>query len=477
MIRQAVHIFLKDTRQFRYSLVALMAWTLLLTASWLWTAYFVDLAFPVMRSSAAIFPIVWCYLIARIVHGESLAGNRQFWLSRPYRRSSLFVAKAMFVVAYLLLPLAAAQFVVLTVRGFMVGHSLAAVAWEQLLYVVVWLLPAMAIAALTTSLAQFVPAMLLVPVMLAVIDGANRWGRFTWISYTLGLAVGAAGAAAVVYLQFRHRREFVGRVAGLSAVLAATACIAFLPWRTVFAVQSALADNSGEGVVATIAAPEPRAETPLGHTGQFQFRFELAGISPDTPIVCHTGEMIVRRTNGEIWRSGPRRMPSTGRAATFVEEGCPLWFATGMDLDANELVDVDVSLFITVFGTPETTTFDVGRKPVPVAGAGTCYAVRNVVTVRSTRRTRVLANCDNAFRDAPRLVQLKASERDVDFSEPQTYSPFPARLQLDPVERTAAAVLNDTDRVEVLTRSPVMHVQRTVRLEGIRLADYELRLP
>jgi hypothetical protein len=454
-----------------------MVWTLLLTASWLWTGYFVDLAFPVMRSSEAIFPIVWCYLIARIVHGESLSGTRQFWLSRPYRRSSLFVAKVMFVAAYLILPLATAQLVVLTVRGFPVGDGLAAVAWEQLLYVVIWVLPAMAIASLTTSLAQFIPAMLLVPVMLGVIDGANRWGRFSWISYTVGLSVGAAGAAVVVYLQFRHRRELVGRVLGLSAVLAAVACIAFLPWRTVFAVQSSLADVPGDAVAATMVRPEPRDTTPLGHTGTFQFRFELAGIPPDTPIVCHTGEMVVRRANGEIWRSGPKRMPSTGRAATLVEAGCPLWFATGTDLDVDEIVDVDVSLFMTVFGSPETTTFDVGSKPVPVAGAGTCYAVRNVVTVLSQRHTGVVATCVNAFRDAPRLVQLKASDRDVDFSEPQTYSPFPARLQLEPIERTAGAVLDDTDRVEVLTRSPVMHVQRTIRLEGIRLGDYELRLP
>jgi len=480
MIRQALHIFLKDTRQFRYSIVVLMVWTLFLAASWLSDLRernLVNVAYSVIHSSAVILPIVWCYLVARIVHSESLAGTRQFWLSRPYRRSSLFVSKATFVAAYLILPLATAQLVALTFRGFPVGDSVAAVAWEQLLYVVIWVLPAMAIAALTTSLVQFVPAMVVVAVLLVVVDGGHQWGRFAWIPYTLGLGVAAAGASTVIYLQFRHRREYAGRVLGLSAVLVAIACVAFFPWRAAIAVQSSLTEDRSEDVTAAIRTPEPRLVTPLGHTGQFQFRVELAGLPSDAPITCHTGEMVVRRPDGGTWQSGPQKASPVTRDLGFVDYGCSLWFNTGTALNIDEVVDVDISLFATVFGSPQATTVDVGAKAIPVAGAGICSAVQNVYAVQSGQRTQVVASCENAFRGAPGIVQLKVSSRDVAFSEPGSYSPFPATLQLDPTVRTAAAILRATDRIDVLTRSPVMHVQRTVRLKGIRLADYELRLP
>src|SRR5690349_14532799 len=43
-------------------------------------------------SSAALLPIVWAFVIVRVIQGESLVGDRQFWITRPYEWQKLLAA-------------------------------------------------------------------------------------------------------------------------------------------------------------------------------------------------------------------------------------------------------------------------------------------------------------------------------------------------------------------------------------------------
>src|SRR6185437_2482770 len=74
--------------------------------------------FVVPMLSTYLLPAVWWFLIAQVFHSEAMPGDRQFWLTRPSRRASLFGAKALFVLAYVTLPLTVAQGAILVLRGF-----------------------------------------------------------------------------------------------------------------------------------------------------------------------------------------------------------------------------------------------------------------------------------------------------------------------------------------------------------------------
>ncbi len=54
---------------------------------------------------AYLLPMAWWFLVSLAVYGEPLPGNRQFWITRPYRWTSLLGAKLLFIVAFVSFPL------------------------------------------------------------------------------------------------------------------------------------------------------------------------------------------------------------------------------------------------------------------------------------------------------------------------------------------------------------------------------------
>src|SRR5215471_7998916 len=46
-----------------------------------------------------LLPLAWAVLIALVIHEEPLGDDREFWITRPYRRGTLLGAKALFLIA------------------------------------------------------------------------------------------------------------------------------------------------------------------------------------------------------------------------------------------------------------------------------------------------------------------------------------------------------------------------------------------
>jgi len=90
-MRQILHIFAKDSRRFwpeiAVSLAILVAFVRVYPVQWMGPELFGS-ADDVERyrrlqgiagTLALLLPVSWLSLIARVVHGESLVGDRQFW--------------------------------------------------------------------------------------------------------------------------------------------------------------------------------------------------------------------------------------------------------------------------------------------------------------------------------------------------------------------------------------------------------------
>ena len=60
----------------------------------------------------------WGVLVVRLVQDERLVGDRQFWLTRPYRWVELLPEKIIFVLLFIHAPLMIAQLVMLKLAGF-----------------------------------------------------------------------------------------------------------------------------------------------------------------------------------------------------------------------------------------------------------------------------------------------------------------------------------------------------------------------
>src|ERR1700739_4313976 len=114
-MNQVWNIFRKDARrhwpEIAASLAALLAFAWLDIRRWSQGDSFAATSFFVLIDSQflpgllnALLPLSWMFLIVRVVQGESLVGDRQFWITRPYDWKQLMAAKALFVLAFINLP-------------------------------------------------------------------------------------------------------------------------------------------------------------------------------------------------------------------------------------------------------------------------------------------------------------------------------------------------------------------------------------
>ena len=109
----------------------------------------------------ALLPLSWAFVIVRVIQGESLVGDRQFWVTRPYEWKKLLCAKVIFILVVINLPLLITDIFLLARAGFPPAHYIVGLLWMQTMIGLLVLLVA-ALAAVTATVVQFGLALLVV---------------------------------------------------------------------------------------------------------------------------------------------------------------------------------------------------------------------------------------------------------------------------------------------------------------------------
>src|SRR5215467_662232 len=263
-MRQALHIFKKDVRHLRFEIAV----TIIVAAAFAFTGarralWLVD---PATNRTAAwtmvliLLPLVWWTLIARVIHDEALTGDRQFWITRPYSWKSLLGAKALFILAFINLPLLLADGVILRAYGLHpLGTELPGLLWSQVLLAIVFVLPIAALSALTAGFVQLIFAMLtpcVIALVVAIIAPevvlGGFWNGTDWVrTYCLFLVIGAAGPAILVW-QYSTRRTTPARLLAVAAAIVAVLGMMLTPWSSAFKVQSWFSKQKVEQSLARV---------------------------------------------------------------------------------------------------------------------------------------------------------------------------------------------------------------------------------
>jgi len=226
-----LHICKKDVRRLWWAILA--TWLLLaaLAQQDRWRA-------DVIVGSAEgwlnlLLPLAWCCLIALAVHEEAPADDREFWLTRPYRWQTLLASKLLFAALFIHVPGLIADACILALRGFQPLAYLPELLEKQVMVAAVLTVPAMALAALFASIAQFMLAALVILGAAAYLSGVTQlyspylppdWARYA----VAGFVVSAAGFA-LLPLQYARRRTIPARAAGAAAAVLAGLLLAYLP--------------------------------------------------------------------------------------------------------------------------------------------------------------------------------------------------------------------------------------------------------
>lgn len=246
-MRQALHIFQKDVRQFWREIALVLAITALFAALGIRRAAQPQYMEQVWFFSTLLLPIGWWFLISRVIHAEALPGARQFWMTRPYEWRSLLSAKAMFVIAFANLPMLLADVIILRAFGFQLRPLLTGLLCKQVMITAAFLLPSAALAVLTTGIVQ----VLLVLMAIAVGFVAFTWLDIQLIGSTLLIGVlwfrwflcaisGSLAALFIVIVQYWKRRTVMSVAASLLGLIVVAVVAAHTPWAWALAIQSRL---------------------------------------------------------------------------------------------------------------------------------------------------------------------------------------------------------------------------------------------
>jgi len=98
--------------------------------------------------------LFWSFLIVRIVQDESLVGDRQWWVTKPYVWWKLLAAKILFIFVLIAVPLFHTQIFLLVEAHFPVLPNMAGIVLFQLSLFCVLFLPSLVLGSLTKNLAQ-----------------------------------------------------------------------------------------------------------------------------------------------------------------------------------------------------------------------------------------------------------------------------------------------------------------------------------
>jgi hypothetical protein len=175
-----------------------------------------------------LIPATWWLLIGRLIQGESLVGDRQFWVTRPYEWKQLLAAKALFVGVWIYVPFVLMLAVIVKEAGFFPLTD--AAVWFHCLACVSGciILPLVVLAAITENFARM--TLTLFGGVAALIAGGDlilmpggRYESMTPYDHHLWIVgVLIAGMVAMVVLHYAIRRVWVARAVVVGIVLLAT---------------------------------------------------------------------------------------------------------------------------------------------------------------------------------------------------------------------------------------------------------------
>jgi len=340
MSNQILHIFRKDVRHHRPEIVlSLIAWV---AFAWRETGRInpwnnLSVEYEVLLSLlSALLPIAWVFLIVRVVHGETLVGDRQFWVTRPYEWKKLVAAKLLFILAFVNVPLLLLQIFLLRKAGFPVVPQISGLLQVQALWSVCVILPVITLAAVTASTGQFLLVVLgavlyliaaasllrIVPHANAGVAGADS------LAFSLAFLVGIGTSLAVVLWQYMRRITSGPRVLLLCAAVLILIIFAAMPYRYIINHMYPQ-PIAGQQPSVTLAFDRTR---PAWHEGGFRERNNVhvwipllvSGIAHGSEVLV-AGKMVsIQATGGQRWTSewyggsGQYLLPDTQRDQTIL---------------------------------------------------------------------------------------------------------------------------------------------------------------
>jgi hypothetical protein len=504
-MKQIVHIFRKDLRhhwpEVLVSLALLIGFTWDEPGQWLPEREMI----PESRVRAFLYGsllvllvLSWGLLIVRVIQSERLAGDRQYWITRPVEWKKLLAAKLLFIGGFVDSPLLLAQLILLKEAGFKLAPSyVPELLWLHLGLILFCVLPVTALATVTTTISQVVLALLAIGVYVAGIATISAYvpsAGFSTGSDTLQIMILVGLCLVAVVWQYAQRetnrsRALLGIAAGMILIL-----VIATPYRTLVAYEypqlRAAELRPVQLVFNPAKPPTPEVVPNKKKDVDIQIPLLVSGIAEDSTVVADGKMVTLEAPDGSSWSSGWEW------AGIHLQANSQ---RTLLDFEVNKKdfermksspVKVRISLAVTVFHNIDTSLVVAKDGEFAVPNAGLCSIAQRYGTSNALR-------CRYPIRSPTMLVKITSSTATC--SAPEGKAP-PSGLTahywskssdappFSPVQEENIDFWNwegapdDTESPGLCPGTPLTFstreaIQRTgmeLEMDGLHLADYRL---
>ncbi|HTT06727.1 MAG TPA: hypothetical protein VMF64_15720 [Steroidobacteraceae bacterium] len=359
------------------------------------------------------------------VHQDTLSESQEDWLVRPLLRRDLALAKLLFVLLTVNVPLLIIDVLLQLALHFPLSVSLGVAASHALFLVLLCSVPALMIGAVTRSLvnafvfgiASAIAFVFLTELGTSMLSpgvlGYTGFSGLTWIKlWALGGEI-AIGSLVALTLQYYTRRTLIARSIGLAAIFAAL-CMFVLPaGRGTAAIQQALWGPSNDEGIRLSFDPSSQGKSagPSRDLGYLGFPLSAAAVAANTAMMAgvdrkietvwlpmsisgmHPGDILAAdkidvrllSMSGQILYQGGGVCTREGTAVMCSPDRLEVWPSSARVLDKEELnlpialyqriktepVRVEVSYALTRFVAHPTQMIDAigGLKALPELGS------------------------------------------------------------------------------------------------------------
>jgi hypothetical protein len=315
---QVLHIFRKDVRhhwpEMLISLTVLLGYAA--NQPRRWTGQIVDgrLLGGFLNALPILIIFAWALLIVRLVQGESLVGDRQFWITRPYEWYKLLAAKLISIFLFIHLPLFIAQVALLRVAHFPVVASIPGLLHVHLLFVMAIILPSLTIGAITAGIGQAVLALLAVFLLILGIVLLSQvipdMDFSTDATDSLQGTIYLGACLTVIFVQYIYRKTSTMRLMIAGSLVAIALIVVLSPYGKIingefppptrthplpaqFALDTALSFGHVEGQPVNSYGDEVDLEFPL----------KISGLTEKTIVQIRGIKLDIVMPDGEHWTS------------------------------------------------------------------------------------------------------------------------------------------------------------------------------
>jgi hypothetical protein len=402
-MNQVLNIFRKDTRRFwpeiLLSVVLTFAYAAASPNSW---KAFHDQNVQqrmMMITGALTFLMMtgWWLLIARVVHAETLVGDRQFWITRPYEWEKLLAAKVLFVAAWIGVPYLLAQFLVRAEAGFSPIANAPILLLNLLMMSTAFLLPLFSVATVTANFARLTLTLL---ACLAILIG------YTFL--TNGIPHGYiasnpypnrvlypllfCGCAVAIALEYATRRVWASRA--MLIVLPLLLALSAAAHSRQSLVDRAYPRPSAEVAPPVSFALTPSAARPIearSYEGwdYIDLPFRFSGVAEGYAVVTADMKFTLTAADGSQWTSPWQQthdhIGPSGHGSILSLQMSPALY----DRFKSGPVTLNITFALSHYQADTVTTMPFPTRDQVVPGVGTCTAEGSGLVCRSAHDPRL----------------------------------------------------------------------------------------